>query len=247
MRIVINHLTRMRRGYICTAGINLGTGQPVRPMPRNGDLRYRDLAAHGGLFEIGRVIDLGWTKSIGKPPEIEDQEFSKRSACSRDELLPDQFWSLLKANAKGTLIELFGRDLHEVGHHHAAVDIGHGNVSLGTLLITKKRPELVIESHKPRDRIRLHLQTGRIPLSVAVTDIRLYAADHVTPDPVAVSQANERLTTSAEVILSVGLSRPYADWLSHDPERHWLQINNLHFVEEPFWRLPVGPDPAVSQ
>ena len=101
MRIVINHLTRMRRGYICTAGINLATGQHVRPMPRNGDLRYRDLAAHGGLFEIGRVIDLGWTKSIGKPPEIEDQEFSKRSACSRDELLPDQFWSLLKANEIG--------------------------------------------------------------------------------------------------------------------------------------------------
>ena len=48
MRIVINHLTRMRRGYICTAGIDLANGQHVRPIPRSGDLRYRDLATHGG-------------------------------------------------------------------------------------------------------------------------------------------------------------------------------------------------------
>ena len=55
MRIVVNHLTRMRRGYICAAGINLATGEHVRPLPRSGDLRYRDLAAHGGRSEERRV------------------------------------------------------------------------------------------------------------------------------------------------------------------------------------------------
>jgi hypothetical protein len=112
------------------------------------------------------------------------------------------------------------------------------------LHITKSRPELVIEACQPRPRLRMKLQTGRIPLSVAVTDIRLYAPDHVTPDPTAVVAANERLKSSAEVLLSVGLSRAYSDWLSHEPERHWLQINNLHFVENPFWRLPLGPEPS---
>ncbi len=244
MRIVVNHLTRMRRGYICVAGINLATGEHVRPLPRNGDLRYRDLAAHGGLLEVGAVLDLGTTKSIGRAPEIEDTEFFKRSARTRPDLEAAEFWTRMKSTAKPTLIELFGRDLHEVGHAHAAVDVGHGERSLGMLIITKSRPELVIEPRQPRPRLRMNLQTGRIPLSVAVTDIRLYGPDHVTPDPDAVAIANERLTSSAEVLLSVGLSRAYSDWLSNDPERHWLQINNLHFIESPYWRLPPGPEPA---
>lgn len=244
MRVVINHLTRMRRGYICVAGINLANGQHVRPMPRNGDLRYRDLAAHGGAFEIGAVIDLGTAKPIGRPPEIEDTEFFKRSARTRPDLAATEFWTRMKSTAKTSFVDLFGRDLHEVGHAHAAVDVGHGERSLGMLHITKSRPELVIEARQPRPRLRMNLQTGRIPLSVAVTDIRLYGPDHVTPNPAAVAAANERLTSSAEVLLSVGLSRAYSDWLSHEPERHWLQINNLHFVENPFWRLPSGPEPT---
>ena len=243
MQIVVNHLTRMRRGHICVAGINLANGQHVRPLPRN-ELIYRDLAAHGGLFEIGAVLDLGWPKFIGKLPEVEDHEIWRKRTRTLAELSPAEFWSRLKTDAKPTLIDIFGPDLQPIGHDRAAIDPGHGQVSLGTLLITKQPPELFIESHQPRDRIRLRLKTGRIPLSVPVTDIRLYGLDHLTPDPVAVEQAQERLRTSAEVILSVGLSRAYADWLSDQPERHWLQVNNLHFVEDPYWRLPVGPEPT---
>src|SRR6185503_2915035 len=32
MRVVITHLTRMRRGYICAAGLDFATGNHVRPM-----------------------------------------------------------------------------------------------------------------------------------------------------------------------------------------------------------------------
>ncbi len=89
------------------------------------------------------------------------------------------------------------------------------------------------------------MRTGRIPLNVSVTDIRLYGADHVTPDPAAVSAAQAKLASSAEVLLSVGLTRAYSDWLSNQPPLHWLQVNNLHFVEEPLWNLPGGPLPEV--
>jgi len=246
MRIVVNHLTRMRHGHICVAGLNLANGQHIRPLPRT-ELLYRDLAAHGGLFEIGAVLDLGWTKFIGKPPEVEDHEFWRKNAHPVDELPSAKFWSLLKADAKPTLIDIFGPDLQAVGHDRAAVDAGHGRVSLGTLLVTKQPPELVIEPHTPRDRIRLRLKTGRIPLSVPVTDIRLYGLDHMTPDPAAVERTQDRLRTSADVILTGGLSRAYADWLSDQPERHWLQVNNLHFVKDPYWRLPVGPDPMSAE
>jgi len=109
MRIVVNHLTRMRHGQSCVAGLNLANGQHVRPLPRT-ELLYRDLAAHGGLFEIGAVLDLGGTKFIGKPPEVEDHEFWRKNARPVDDLPSAKFWSLLKADAKPTLIDIFGPD-----------------------------------------------------------------------------------------------------------------------------------------
>jgi hypothetical protein len=32
MQIVINHLTRMQRGFMCVAGVDLATGRHVRPV-----------------------------------------------------------------------------------------------------------------------------------------------------------------------------------------------------------------------
>ena len=244
MKIVINHLTRMRRGYICAAGIDLGTRQRVRPMPRGADLRYPDLAAHGGLFEIGAVLDIGYAKPQGKPPEMEDREFLRRYARRLEDIEPAKLWELMRAESKPALVEIFGSDLKPVGHEHAAVEPGHGQVSLGTLSVAQHRPELFIEPRKPRDRIRL--RTGKIPLNLSVTDIRLYGPDHVTPDPAAVDAAQHRLTASNEVLLGVGLTRAYSDWLSNQPPRHWLQVNNLHFVEEPIRRLPEGPLPPLA-
>ena len=90
------------------------------------------------------------------------------------------------------------------------------------------------------------MRTGKIPLNLSVTDIRLYGADHITPDPAAVAVANERLASSAEVLLGVGLTRAYVDWLSNQPPLHWLQVNNLHFIEEPIRRLPEGPVPTLA-
>ncbi|MEK6261471.1 MAG: hypothetical protein AABP62_22965 [Planctomycetota bacterium] len=107
------------------------------------------------------------------------------------------------------------------------------------------RPELVIEHHAPCDRIRIKLRTGKIPLNLSVTDIRLYGPDHVTPDPAAVDAAQRRLIASDEILLGVGLTRAYSDWLSNQPPLHWLQVNNLHFIEEPIRRLPEGPLPPL--
>lgn len=38
--------------------------------------------------------------------------------------------------------------------------------------------------------------------------------------------------------------RREADLDGPEPERHWLQINDLRFVESPDWRLPPGPEPT---
>jgi len=39
-----------------------------------------------------------------------------------------------------------------------------------------------------------------------------------------------------EMILSVGLTRPFAP-SSESEEVHWLQVNNVHFEDDPVWQL----------
>jgi hypothetical protein len=80
MRIVVNHLTRMQPGYICVAGLDEVTGQHVRPCLNGARLRTSLLQERGGPSDIAAVVDLGFARHIGQPPETEDYLFEARRA-----------------------------------------------------------------------------------------------------------------------------------------------------------------------
>lgn len=236
MRIVVNHLTRMQKGFICVAGVELATERHVRPMLQS-QMRTRFLARYGGPFEIGEIVDLGWTKPIGEPPAVEDHLFHRSEARRAGDLGPDEFWQLLQRIARPTLREIFGDALGRQGPRSYGVAVGNGSASLGCYrpaslprLFVQKRDA---ESH---GRVRIELQAGDDQLDLGVTDIRLYGPDHYTPDPQTVDHINARLQAAASVILSVGLTRPFAGSDEREP-CHWLQVNNLHFPDDPCWRL----------
>lgn len=236
MKIVINHLTRMQKGFICVAGVDLATGQHVRPVLRS-QMRKELLARYGGPFDIGRIVNLGWTKWVGTQPELEDYLFHQSEARVVGEMPAGEFWELLRRLAKPKLVEMFGRDLLPRGSHSYAVDVGRGLASLGCF-IPPSRPRLVLQKRDEtsRGRIRLEFQSGAYQFELSVTDIRLYRDDHVTPDPAVVQRVAERLQNGPELILGVGLTRPFQGNCD-EPARHWLQVNNLHFADDPCWRL----------
>ena len=232
MRIVINHLTRMQKGFMCVAGIDLQTGRHVRPMLRQ-QMRTSMLAAHGGPFDIGCVVDLGKTRYIGEPPETEDHLFSTTGVSRLPDMNARDFWPLLSGVAKPKLREIFGDDLRPVGRS-CAVEQRKGVASLGCL--RTKHPVLCVRESAGRSRIRMILTCGPYEFSVSVTDIRLFGADHVTPDLQVVMRTAERLNTTEEVVLSVGLGRRFKR-TSAEPARHWLQVNNIHLPDNPCWQL----------
>jgi hypothetical protein len=82
----------------------------------------------------------------------------------------------------------------------------------------------------------MRFSDGRFHVEASVTDLRLFADDHATPDLAAVHAANQALACSRGVILCVGLTRPYSPG-PNQPERHWLQVNNLHFEDDPLWTV----------
>ncbi len=236
MQIVVNHLTRMQPGFICVAGLDLERGEHVRPITRAGRLSVRLLVRYGGPFDVGAIVELGPTHDAGRPPETEDRAFEPRCARCVGAMAPDEFWERLQGISATRLRDLFGPALLGRGPHSCAVDAGHGRASLGCLVPTG-RPELYVQPRADRpSQIRVRTGDGRFGLDLAVTDIRLYGADHVTPEPGVVERVARRLRSGVGIVLAVGLGRATGGSPDYPP-LHWLQVNSIHLEDDPGWRL----------
>jgi hypothetical protein len=91
-----------------------------------------------------------------------------------------------------------------------------------------------------RGTVRLVLDYLMPSVDLSVNDLRLYEKDHRTPRRDLASSVQSRLAAGAEVILGVGLTRPWRK-RGDDAELHWLQVNNIHLKDAPLWGLRRGP------
>ena len=236
MRILVNHLTRMHGGHICVAGIDVESGRHVRPVPEHAGLACHFLARYGGPFDMARIVSLGKPRCIPKPPHIEDVAFVPAWARVERTVSAAEFWAVLDRSAATRLCDIFGSDLKKVGPFAYGTEVGRGRASLG-FLRPAGPPELYLEAASPgKARIRIRFGDGAIQAEAGVTDLRLYQADHATPDAAIVRAANRWIETSRGVILSVGLTREFRSSDKH-PYLHWLQVNNVHLPEDPTWAL----------
>src|SRR3989442_15885593 len=101
MRIVINHLTRMKPPYICVAGLLENGSAHVRPVA--GHLPRALAASNGGPFDIGAIVDLGQVQHTPTRPETEDHRFNPQSASRVEYLTSADLWRLLTRVSKCTL------------------------------------------------------------------------------------------------------------------------------------------------
>jgi len=231
----VNHLTRMEKGYVCVAGIDVETLHHVRPVV-DGRLSTACLKRNGGPFDMTCVVDLGPTTHAGHPPETEDYKFDLRKASLLRLASPDEFKKLLKQMVRPRLSEIFGPELVRIGSSSCGVDVGRGSVSLGCL-IPARQPSFYLKARPGKaDQVRMRVYDGDFDLDLSITDIRLYQSDHVTPNADLVSRIDQRLKSGADVILSVGLTRPFASSTDLSP-MHWLQVNNIHLEENLTWLL----------
>jgi putative nucleic acid modification protein with dual OB domain len=229
MRIVINHLTRMKAGFICVAGVELDTRRHVRPV-LSGRLSRRLLTQEGGVFEIGGVVDLGAVKYVGRAPEIEDYLFDPANARSTEKLTDEQFWKLLDGLATSSFTDIFGPDLQPQGKG-LALSQNKGIASLGCLR-TEQPPLLTITEFFGKEQLRIGVSDAQTDCWLSVTDIRLYETDQVTPKYDAIRQVAQFLQEGEEAIMCVGLSRAWQKPGDSEP-RHWLQLNNIHLKNHP--------------
>ncbi len=235
MQIIVNHLTRMQEG-MCVGGVIVGTQQHVRPVLKRESLETSHLSVHGGPFDIANIVDLGQANPRPQSPHIEDHVFDPERASLRGQATENEFWQLLRDLCKPTLKDIFGDELRRLGGSGCGTDEGCGQASLGCLSPMANPQIYVQEWPGSKPKIRMRFTDGELTPDVSVTDIRLYEADHVTPDVATVERVKQAIAKSAEVILSVGLTRAWSSSSDYPPV-HWVQVNNVHLVERPTWRL----------
>jgi len=230
MQILVNHLTRMQPGYVCVAGVDVHTLKHIRPVLRYGRLTTDLLKRNAGPLDIAAVVDLGPTTYAGHTPELEDYYFDPAKAMWLFDDDPDDYWDLLEQISLESLAAIFGPEL-EQWDESCTVDVGAGCASLGCLA-PKERPWLYVDH---RGTVRMVLECLTPSVDLPVTDLRLYERDHRTPRRDLVADVQRRIGAGVEVILSLGLTRPWRKQ-SDTIKRHWLQVNNIHLQDKPLWR-----------
>src|SRR5918998_5350578 len=229
----------MQPGYFCVAGVEVDMPRHVRPVLRHGRLTTDLLRPNGGPFDLGSVIDLGTTTNAGRAPELEDRRFDPSSTRWLFDDDPNDFWDALDGLAQESLQGIFGPAL-ELWDESGTVDVGEGTASLGCLK-PEKQPWVYVDH---RGTIRMVLDYLMPSVDMSVNDLRLYERDGRTPRRDLFASVEKRLKSGVEAILSVGLTRPWQKW-GDTAERHWLQVNNIHLVDDPLWQ--VGDERRTAQ
>lgn len=217
--MVVTHLTRMRSGHICIAGLDTTTNQHVRPVLGRA-IERTFLTQDSGEIGIGSILQFARMISTPNPPEVEDCLF-RVDDCTLIGVASDaDLRSRLSGCAAIELAEIFGPLFHRQGRTWALPE-GQGAASLGVLRgATLDAPRL-----DGYGNLRMKVDDGTGTATVAVTDLRLFEEDGVTPDRRAILNT-ARDMRKRDVMLSVGVGRAWGP--DGEPRVHWLQINNIH-------------------
>jgi hypothetical protein len=221
MRIVVNHVTRMRTDErICVAGIDAATFENIRPVTPKTDLITRVLLReNGGPFGPGAVVDLGDVEPCPSPPETEDHRFHTAAADHVEDLTDDVYLELLEEVLDKDFPTAFGPELMEVRPRKFAVHAGHGSRSLAVVELA--RPEL----HVRDEKLFLKLGVPDTPADIRVTDVRFYEPDHESLRQDRIDDVNARIAEDVRVFAMLGLAQPMDD--VSGASLQWLMVNGL--------------------
>lgn len=233
MKIVVNHVTRMKSPRICLAGVDTESLEHVRPTTSASEPITRDLLREqGGPFGMGAVVELGSTQAVPVPPETEDHRFRTTNARFVEAMDGDEFVALLELVSSPDLSSAFGPALERLQRNYA-VERGFGDRSLAVIR-APKRSELEVDRY---GKLRLQMDDVRGRANVSVTDVRFYREDQKALRDRVVQSVRLRLKRGVEAFLMLGLARAYQA-RDDDRERHWLQLNGLCLVDRPTGDTP---------
>lgn len=219
--IIITDLTRFKNaGLVCTAGINLQTGQCIRPMP------YIDDATRARLnLQPGSILRGTFTRAPSiDAPHIEDHNYKDTNyigQCSEQD-----FKKALELSQKQCISSGFNFDLSA---GDKVLPIEHRNSipqSIITIRIEPRDFEIVEDQYNP-GKIKAHFRDSRGARFrfISITDLGFYDYAREHHDAGDLWSLNHFIRRQTDLFLRVGLSRAYQ---SGNRNGYWLQINGIY-------------------
>jgi hypothetical protein len=231
--LVITDLTRLKSDgdTVCTAGVDLHTGESLRPYPY---FTKGFCKTHGIL--PGVKISALFAPTLNRAaPHSED------SLCNNLQVegsVPSEnFHEILRKYSVTSLMEGFRTSLPRFQKYFPK-DIPPP-VSLVTLQV--KPDQIHLHPGQTTGSIRLNLGgSGRMPINeIPITDLRFHALLRQNPQNEFYIELNRELHRKEEVFLRVGLGRCYTN--QQGKEGFWLQVNGIYTFPEKLSTLPQNP------
>lgn len=226
--VIITDLTRFSTNeYVCTAAIDVQTGECLRPMPYLKSAKCEELGIHPGAILKG---DLKF-KAHSDNPHTEDASYTSlnfHGACSGE-----KFQEILEASLSDSVAEGFGVDF-TVGQKHIPHD-QQANCSIVTVKIASSQLSIHEDRYKlGKVKASFTDSSGHRYNYLSITDrgFHDYAKSHQNDGKLY--EVTNLIDNQEEVYLRVGLSRAFQ--VLDGRNGYWLQVNGIytfpHFHEE---------------
>lgn len=219
-QVIVTDLTRFSTDEnVCTAVIDVSTGECFRPMPYLKSARCKQLGIHPGAILKG---DLAFQTGSSNP-HIEDATYSSLKflgACSGE-----QFRQVLESSLSSSVSDGFGVDF-SVGQKHIPHD-QEANCSIITIKIQPNQLIIHEDKYKP-GKIKASFvdNSGHNYNYLSITDrgFHDYAMKHQSDGKLY--EVTNLIDVQDEVYLRIGLSRVYQ--VPDGRNGYWLQVNGIY-------------------
>ncbi|MBM4859599.1 hypothetical protein HYO44_19445 [Vibrio parahaemolyticus] len=217
--VIITDLTRFSTNEkVCTAAIDVNTGECFRPMPYLLSARCEELGIHPGAILKGN-LDF---KAVLELPHTEDANYSDlqfHGACSGE-----LFKQVLDASLSNTIVEGFDYDFAE-GQKHIPHDT-LVNVSIITVRVRPCQLSIHEDMYKPgKIKATLIDNDGHRYPYLSITDRGFFDFAKKHQDDGRLHEVTNLINRQEEVYLRIGLSRRF-DVSGRDG--YWLQVNGIY-------------------
>ena len=218
--VIITDLTRFSTNEnVCTAAIDVKTGECFRPMPYLKSARCEELGIHPGAILKG---DLNFQVN-NAIPHVEDANYKNlnfHGACSGE-----VFQELLEKSLSNSVSEGFGVHF-ATGQKHIPHD-QQANCSIITIKIAPNQLSIHEDQYKPgKIKASFTDNAGHAYNYLSITDrgFHDYAKKHQTDGKLY--EVTNLINEQDEVYLRVGLSRVFQ--VQDGRNGFWLQVNGIY-------------------
>lgn len=218
---VVTDLTRFSPGNpeVCTALVHIATGECVRPMPYFAYSLVRKAGVLPGAIFTGQFFP----KAQRVAPHFEDCRYEglKYHGPARR----DQFLSVLKSNLAPSVSAGLG---YNFGPGEKVIPRDKpGGRSIVTIQVRPNDIEIVSSGFQDQ-KIKVHFvdSNGDRFRFMPITDLGFWDHARSHRDDNTLAELNDHLHGADQVLLRIGLSRPYRAPDGRDG--YWVQVNGIY-------------------